>query len=44
MSRNLVFLIVFLVVIIGGMFLLASMDVEQEMQPVEKPVIVKETN
>ncbi|MEH6756026.1 MAG: hypothetical protein V7676_00780 [Parasphingorhabdus sp.] len=39
MPRNLVFLIVFLVAIIGAMFLLASMDVEQELKPVEKPVI-----
>ncbi|MEP2103840.1 MAG: hypothetical protein ABJP02_17075 [Parasphingorhabdus sp.] len=44
MPRNLVFLIVFLVIVIGAMFLLASMDVEQDMQPVEKPVIAEETN
>ncbi|MEW4468248.1 hypothetical protein AB1K62_10490 [Parasphingorhabdus sp. JC815] len=44
MPRNLVFLIVFLVVIIGGMFFLASMDVEQDVKPVEKPVLVGESN
>lgn len=39
MPRNLVFLIVFLAAIIGAMFLLASIDVEQDVKPVEKPVI-----
>ncbi len=44
MPRNLVFLIVILVAVIGAMFLLASMDVEQDMKPVEKPVIAEESN
>ncbi len=44
MPRNLVFLIIFLVAIIGAMFLLASMDVEQDMKPVEKPVVGGELN
>mgnify|MGYP003634456746 CR=1 len=39
MPRNLVFLIVFLAVIIGAMFLFASIDVEQDLKPVEKPVV-----
>ncbi len=39
MPRNLVFLIVFLVAIVGALFLLSSMDVEQDVKPVEKPVI-----
>lgn len=39
MPRNLVFLIVFLVLVIAAMFFLASMDVESEPKPVEKPVI-----
>lgn len=44
MPRSLVFLIIFLVVIIGAMFFLASMDVEQDLVPVEKPVAVGESN
>lgn len=44
MPRNLVFLIIFLITIIGAMFLLASMDVEQDVKPVEKPVIGGELN
>ncbi len=39
MSRNLVLLIIFLVIVIAAMFFLASMDVEQEPKPVEKPVV-----
>ncbi|MEP3226884.1 MAG: hypothetical protein ABJO01_12985 [Parasphingorhabdus sp.] len=39
MPRKLVFLILFLVAIVGAMFLLASLDVEQNLQPVEKPVL-----
>ena len=39
MPRNLVFLIVLLVIVVAAMFFLASMDVESEPQPVEKPVI-----
>lgn len=42
MPRNLVFLIVFLVAVIGAMFLLASMDVEKDLKPVEKPVTIGE--
>ncbi len=44
MSRSLVFLIVFLAAVIGAMFLLASLDVEQELKPVEKPVVAEESN
>lgn len=44
MPRNLVFLIVFLAAVIGAMFLLASMDIEQDLKPVEKPVIGGELN
>lgn len=44
MPRNLVFLIIFLAAVIGAMFLLASMDVEQDMKAVEKPVIAEESN
>jgi|TARA_R100001244_G_scaffold39766_2_gene35708 hypothetical protein len=39
MPRQLVFLILFVAILIGGALLLASMDVEQPLQPVEKPVI-----
>ncbi|WP_373491945.1 hypothetical protein [Parasphingorhabdus sp.] len=34
-----VFLALFVVILIGAAFFLASMDVEQPLQPVEKPVI-----
>lgn len=44
MPRNLVFLIVFLAAFVGAMFLLASMDVEQDVTTVEKPVIGGELN
>lgn len=44
MPKNLLFLIVFLVALIGALFLLASMDVEQDMKPIEKPVIAEEAN
>jgi hypothetical protein len=39
MPRSLVFLIVVLAALIGAVFLLSSMDVEQDLTPVEKPVI-----
>ena len=39
MPRQLVFLILFVVILIGAAFFLASMDLEQPLQPVEKPVI-----
>lgn len=44
MPRNLVFLIIFLLLAIAGMFYLASMDVEQDVGPVEKPVIGDDLN
>ncbi len=39
MSRSLFLSIVFLVIVIAAMFFLASIDVEQDPTPVEKPVI-----
>ena len=39
MPRQLVFLILFVAILIGGAIALASMDTEQPLQPVEKPVI-----
>ncbi|MEO9601279.1 hypothetical protein [Parasphingorhabdus sp.] len=39
MPRQLVYLILFVAILIGAAFLLASMDVEQPLQPVEKSVI-----
>lgn len=39
MPRKLVYLILFVAVLIGAAVYLASMDVEQSLQPVEKPVI-----
>ena len=39
MPRQLVFLVLFVVILIGAAFFLASMDLEQPLQPVEKPVI-----
>lgn len=39
MPRQLVFLILIVVILIGAAFFLASMDLEQPLQPVEKPVI-----
>jgi hypothetical protein len=39
MPRPLVYLILFFVILIGGSVYLASMDVEQPLKPVEKPVI-----
>ena len=39
MLRKLVYLILFVAVLIGAAIYLASMDVEQPLQPVEKPVI-----
>ncbi|WP_339827181.1 hypothetical protein [uncultured Parasphingorhabdus sp.] len=39
MPRKLVYLILFVAVLIGTAVYLASMDVEQPLQPVEKPVI-----
>jgi len=39
MPRQLVFIILFVAFLIGSALFLASMDVEQPMQPVEKPVI-----
>tara|TARA_R110002033_G_scaffold128655_7_gene169721 strand:- start:3034 stop:3168 length:135 start_codon:yes stop_codon:yes gene_type:complete len=39
MPRKLVYLILFVAVLIGAAIYLASMDVEQPLQPVEKPVI-----
>lgn len=39
MPRKLVFLILFVVIVIGAVVMFASMDVEQPLQPVEKPVI-----
>ena len=39
MSRKLVFVIFLLLSLIGAAFFLASMDVEQPLQTVEKPVI-----
>ena len=44
MPRNLVFLIVFLVIVIAAVFILASIDTERAPQPVEKPVIGAELN
>jgi hypothetical protein len=38
MPRKLVYLILFVAVLIGAAIYLASMDVEQPLQPVEKPV------
>ena len=39
MPRQLVFLILIVVILIGAAFFLSSMDLEQPLQPVEKPVI-----
>ncbi|WP_417594063.1 hypothetical protein [Parasphingorhabdus sp.] len=39
MPRKLVFLILFVAVLIGAAIYLASMDVEQPLHPMEKPVI-----
>lgn len=39
MPRQLVFIILFVAILIGATLFLASMDVEQALQPVEKPVI-----
>lgn len=39
MPRNLVVLFIFFAVIVAGMFLLASIDVEQEPTLIEKSVI-----
>ena len=39
MPRKLVYLILFVVILIGAAVYLASMDVEQPLQTVEKPVI-----
>ncbi len=39
MPRKLVYLILFVAILIGATIYLASMDVEQPLQPVEKPVI-----
>ena len=39
MPRQLVFLVLFVAILIGGALFLASMDVEQPLQPVEKSVI-----
>ena len=39
MPKSLLVLIIFLAVLVVGMFILASMDVEQEPKLVEKPVI-----
>lgn len=39
MPRKLVYLILFVAVLIGAAVYLASMDVEQPLLPVEKPVI-----
>lgn len=39
MPRQLVYLILFVAILIGAAVLLASMDVEQPLQSVEKPVI-----
>lgn len=39
MPRQLVYLILFVALLIGAAVLLSSMDVEQPLQPVEKPVI-----
>tara|TARA_R110001599_G_scaffold223639_1_gene422808 strand:- start:11949 stop:12083 length:135 start_codon:yes stop_codon:yes gene_type:complete len=39
MPRQLVYIILFVVILIGAAFYLASMDVEQPLHPVEKPVI-----
>ena len=39
MPRSFVFLAILLVIIVAAMFYLASIDVEREPQPVEKPVI-----
>ena len=39
MPRQLVLSILFVVLLIGAAFFLASMELEQPLQPVEKPVI-----
>lgn len=39
MPRKLVVLILFVAILIGAAVYLASIDVEQPLQPVEKPVI-----
>jgi hypothetical protein len=39
MPRQLVFLILFVAILIGAALALASMNVEQPLHPVEKPVI-----
>ncbi|WP_417621923.1 hypothetical protein [Parasphingorhabdus sp.] len=39
MPRQLVYLVLFVAILIGAAIFLASMDVEQPLQPVEKPVI-----
>lgn len=39
MPRKLVYLILFVVILIAAAVFLASMDAEQPLQPVEKPVI-----
>ncbi|WP_339693159.1 hypothetical protein [uncultured Parasphingorhabdus sp.] len=39
MPRKLVYLILFVAVLVGAAVYLASMDVEQPLQSVEKPVI-----
>ena len=39
MPRQLVFIVLFVALLIGAAFFLASMDVEQPLKQVEKPVI-----
>ncbi|WP_417613528.1 hypothetical protein [Parasphingorhabdus sp.] len=39
MPRQLVFIVLFVALLIGAAFFLASMDVEQRLKQVEKPVI-----
>jgi len=39
MPRSLVFILLFVAILVGAALALASLDVEQPLQPVEKPVI-----
>jgi hypothetical protein len=39
MPRKMVIIIVFILLIVAGMFILASLDTEQPLTPVEQPVI-----
>lgn len=38
MPRKMIFLIVLIIILIAGMFVLASLDTEKPLQPMEQPV------